>query len=65
MTEEDARDMNTNKTKKEGARTSSIARRINRGFVWRQFFSYLNIDLCLSIMAIGASARCNGTGRKK
>lgn len=58
MTEEDARDMNTNKTKKEGARTSSIARRINRGFVWRQFFSYLNIDLCLSIMAIVSWCIC-------
>lgn len=58
MTEEDARDMNTNKTKKEGARTSSIARRINRGFVWRQFFFYLNIDLCLSIMAIVSWCIC-------
>lgn len=58
MTEEDARDMNTNKTKKEGARTSSIARRINRGFVWRQFFSYLNIDLCLSIMAVVSWCIC-------
>lgn len=58
MTEEEARDMNTNKTKKEGARTSSIARRINRGFVWRQFFSYLNIDLCLSIMAIVSWCIC-------
>lgn len=58
MTEEEARDMNTNKTKKEGARTSSIARRINRGFVWRQFFSYLNIDLCLSIMAVVSWCIC-------
>ena len=50
--------MNANKTKKEGTKTSSIARRINRSFVLRQFFSYLNMDLCLSIMAIVSWCIC-------
>ncbi len=50
--------MNAKKTKKEGTRTSSIARRINRSFVFRQFFSYLNMDLCLSIMAIVSWCMC-------
>lgn len=58
MTEEEARDMNTNKTKKEGTRTSSIARRINRSFVWRQFLSYLSMDLFLSIMAVVSWCIC-------
>lgn len=50
--------MDTNNAKKEGTRTSSIARRINRGFVSRQFFSYLSMDIYLSVMAIVSWCIC-------
>lgn len=50
--------MDTNNAKKEGTKTSSIARRINRGFVSQQFFSYLSMDIYLSVMAIVSLCIC-------
>lgn len=38
--------------KKEGMRTSSIARRINARFVWRQFSSYVCMDFLISVLAV-------------
>lgn len=38
--------------KKEGTRTSSIARRINARFVWRQFSSYVCMDFLISVLAV-------------
>lgn len=50
--------MNENKEKKAGTRTSSIARRINRSFVFRQFFSYLSMDVYLSVMTVVSWCIC-------
>ncbi len=50
--------MNENNEKKAGTRTSSIARRINRSFVFRQFFSYLSMDVYLSVMTVVSWCIC-------
>lgn len=51
--------MKTNSEKKEGAKTSSIARRINWSFVRRQFFSYLGMDFWISVMAVAGWCICS------
>ena len=38
--------------KKEGVKTSSTARRINREFVGRQFSSYFWMDIVVALMAL-------------
>lgn len=38
--------------KKEGMRTSSIARRINAWFVWRQFLAYVSMDFLIFVLAV-------------
>lgn len=52
------RDGDRKMKKKEGARTSSIARRINGRFVCREFFSFVGMDFFICVLAMVCWCSC-------